>query len=753
MKLSVFLFALLMAVSCRPAETVTPPQPDEPVYSRSYSLMGRIESPGVWQDGEILLAFVPGGKTPVGKAYLTAGAGTQAGTFDLKTDLPAGEKVVLKRDVTIAASQRQDAPDVDNTSRYAAGQSGSTELDEDWPAEFLLSQDYSLIRIIPVAGSFHQGERVAEIGFRCNDAGLSDEGDAISVSLSSPLVLSTGGQAVSMVVKPVDIQGKECFLDILGYHFPFLGVKLERGAVNLLKVVFPDAVLIPGTDEGPEYSSVSVAYKRAAETTTYDAASAIPVNGMNRLPKYTVDPTDRWGGYAGVKPDSYVSTNTAGYWRTGKYKGRWVCVNPDGNVTLLHGINGAAPYTMKESSSSSSPERAEYNKKFSSLADWAQFTHRFLSGHSFNFFSTNPKRIRVYRNYMPEAEQALLRSAGGDKQLSQVEILYLLRTFSWDYSALTGKSFDASQGSVFTLMFDPLYLDFIDELAKDGTALFRDDKAFIGYYIDNELGFRFTNASTPAIYLKQWLALDTSSSSPRAFAFAKQYAEDFMRNNYHVEPLAGNVTTAMDDAFLADICDYYYRTAAAAIRKYDPNHLVLGSRLHGTPKTLKRVHEACARYCDAVSVNVYSVWEPNDSYFISQFKVWVNDSKPCLVTEFYTRDALATFDGQAYGNTGEGGGWIVKGQAARGLHYQNFTRKLLSYSHCIGWQWFQMTDDFSEVYGWNNKGVINPAFEYYTDLTDRMRQLHWNIYQIMDYYSASGASSQPAADLHCVYWE
>ena len=335
-----------------------------------------------------------------------------------------------------------------------------------------------------------------------------------------------------------------------------------------------------------------------------------------------------------------------------------------------------------------------------------------------------------------------------------MEILYLLRTFSWDYNSLTGKSFDAAKGSVFTLMFDPAYLDYIDALAKDGTALFKDDKAFIGYYIDNELQFRFASASTPAIYLKHWLALDTSSSSPRAFAYAKAYAENFMREKYNVEPLAANVTTAMDDAFLADICDYYYRTATSAIRKYDPNHLILGSRLHGKPKTLKQVHAACARYCDIVSVNVYGVWEPNDDYFISQFKSWVNSSKPCFVTEFYTRDALASFGGQSYGNTGEGGGWIVKGQQSRGQYYQNFVRKLISYDHCIGWQWFQMTDDYSETYGWNNKGVVNPAYEPYYGLTDMMRQLHWNIYQIMDYYhSPSGASSQAADSVQCVFWE
>ena len=749
----VVLTALIMAAACSPSEKAkTEPEPEQPAYDNSFSLMGRIDSPGAWKEGEVLLVTVPGGEEAVGKAYLTDGAGTQAGTFDLKTNLLAGDKVVLKRDAAILATQKHKDAGNGDIFKYSPGCSGEVTLDENWPAEFTLSQDYSVISIVPVAGDLQRGSKVSEISLSCSGAALSDGGDRVTLSFQSPLVLSGTEQGVDMIVRAADLRGKECSLEILGGSFPFVGINLERGTVNTLKVVLPDAVLTPGKSDGPEFTTGSVEYKSKVENTSYMTARVITVDGMNRLPKYAVDPTDRWGGYAGVKPDSYVSTNTAGFWRTGKYKGRWVCVNPDGNVTILHGINGAAPPFMKESVASQA--QTEYEKKFPSLAEWAQFTNKLLAGNSFNFMSMNAKRIRLFRSYMSEAEQAILRGDNDDRRLGHVEIIYLLRTFSWDYNSLTGKSLNTDKGSVFTLMFDPAYLDYIDELAKDATALFKDDKAFIGYYTDNELGFRFANANTPAIYLKQWLALDTSSSSPRAFAYAKQYAEKFIRDNYGVEPVEANVTTAMDEAFLSDICEYYYRTAAAAIRKYDPNHLILGSRLHGKPKTLKQVHAACAKYCDIVSVNVYGTWEPNDDYFISQFKTWVNDSKPCFVTEFYTRDATNTFNGEPYGNTGEGGGWIVKGQKSRGQHYQNFTRKLISYDHCIGWQWFQMTDDFLESYGWNNKGIINPAFEVYTPLTDMMRQLHWNIYQIMDYYhSPSGASGRPAEGLRCVYWE
>ena len=113
-----------------------------------------------------------------------------------------------------------------------------------------------------------------------------------------------------------------------------------------------------------------------------------------------------------------------------------------------------------------------------------------------------------------------------------------------------------------------------------------------------------------------------------------------------------------------------------------------------------------------------------------------------MITEFYTRNANQSFKGTPYTNSGEGGGWIVQSQEARGLYYQNFTRKALTYSNIVGWQWFQAMDDFLIGYGWNNKGLASPDFHYY-ECIDLFRRLHWNIYQILDYYCGISNTSAP----------
>ena len=494
-----------------------------------------------------------------------------------------------------------------------------------------------------------------------------------------------------------------------------------------------ETVIVADTAK-PPYTYSSIQYKKKGTDESFlNFTQNIGVEGMNRMVRLDGDTHDRYGGYAGVKPTEICSGNPEGYWRTGKYNGRWVMVNPDGNVTILHGCNGVTPDPMKAQTF----ERTQslYGRHFSSTEEWSRYANFILIEYGFNFYSLNSQMIRETRKYVSESDSEVMHGHTQGKRLGEVDFCFLLRTFQREYEALTGNAYKMADASHFALMFDPEYLDYIDRLAADATALYKDDRDFIGYYLDNEIRFRIAGDTTPAINLKEWLHIPTDPDKPRAYKYARQYAEQFMRDR-GVEPLEENVTTDLDDAFLLAVSEYYYKTASEAVRRHDPNHLILGTRLHGRPLTLPQVHEACAKYCDVVSVNMYGMWEPQDSYFIKNYKSWIKYDKPCFVTEFYTRDLTKTFEGELYSGTGEGGGWYVEGDQARGLHYQNFTRKLLSYDHCIGWQWFQFTDDYSPSNGWNNKGLVSPDYKPYTTILELMRQLHWNIYRIMEYYQS-----------------
>lgn len=727
--------ALLGAISCTQKEpTPDPiPTPDPVTYKYQYPLTCNLDVPqpakassdfdALWSsdDSPVLLS----GGQKAGRLTLQSGEGKSSALFLVETDLEAGATA------TVSVVKGGFATAMSDPFQLSARKQECTLKFTDALVCLSLSAE---------KGTSFDGASVSGVSFAGSTAAF-DAGVKLSKDVASVWIPVKPVSPESVTIKVETSAGS------VTTYAP--GRALEAGKIYRAKVnPLGSSPITPADKTQPEFTYKTVEYKSNVQTASYNKFSKnIEVSGMNWMPKLNVMTHDRWGGYEGVKPDEIISTNTPGYWHTGKYKGRWVMVDPDGNVAIIHGVNTVTP-------EASNRLKDQYDKNFSSTAQWATFANRVITDYGFNFVSCNPQRIRNLRNIIPAEDEEILKHGTPGHEVSEVGIVFLLRTFSWDYYSLYGVSPDTDDGSVFALMYDPKYLEYIDALAKDAAALYSKDKNFIGYYTDNELQFRFSSASTPAIYLKQWLSLPTGTGKPVAFQYAKAYAESFMRDNYGVEPKASNVTTAMDNAFLLAVSEYYYKTATEALRKYDPDHLIMGSRLHGKPKTLQQVHEACAKYCDVLSINVYNSWEPDDGYFISQFKPWIKADKPCFITEFYSRDVTATFNGEAYANTGEGGGWIVKSQAARGQHYQNFTRKAISYDHCIGWQWFKFDDDDLTGYGWNNKGIISPDYVPYYELVTQMRTLNWNIYQIMDYYfNPSGMKTSVEGDVPSACWE
>ena len=742
-----FLALLVLTVfSCSNKEEIPSGDKEQDVvieYNNEFPV--RCEVPAgvdyVWDKSDRLALVEASTGKSAGYAEIMNGAGRSNALFIVHTDLEEGVEVKLyygHESGKVAARQSCSAEDVlpSATVFETAAFALSTR-----PADMQMTTPYAFIRF--------NAENVALDSLHISASGaesLCHDSDHVTL-----LPDGTSLQSLWAVVRALDLSERTLSVTFWpGAHKTVLnGKKIEAGKTYNIGLV-PSAVT-PGDKTKPAYTYGKFEYKvKGTDAAFSKITQNISVDGMNWLPKLNVDTHDRYGGYDGVKPTQICSSNPEGYWRTGKYNGRWVMVNPDGNVTILHGVNGVAPDPMKGQTGGRT--QALYKQHFSSTEEWSRYANSILTEYGFNFYSLNPQRIRTTRNFVSESDSKVMHGHTPGKQLGEVAFCFLLRTFQWDYNMLTGKSFNMDDASHFTLMFDPDYLSYIDELAKDCAALYKDDKDFIGYYLDNEIRFRIAGNTSPAIKLKDWLTIPTDSNKPRAYKYAKEYAEKFMRDR-GVEPVVANITTALENAFLLDVSEYYYRTASEAMRRHDPNHLILGSRLHGMPLTLQQVHEACAKYCDVISVNMYGMWEPQDSYFNTNYKSWIKYDKPCFVTEFYTRDLTKTFEGELYSGTGEGGGWYVKGDVVRGMHYQNFVRKLISYNHCIGWQWFQFTDDYSETNGWNNKGLISPDYKPYVDILKLMRQVHWNIYQIMDYYHSPTGAKTDVSCTDTAFWE
>jgi hypothetical protein len=299
--------------------------------------------------------------------------------------------------------------------------------------------------------------------------------------------------------------------------------------------------------------------------------------------------------------------------------------------------------------------------------------------------------------------------------------------FVTDYADEMGQAYqDAGHKSFINdvlPVFDPEFEVFADRRAASTMAASKDDPYLIGYFSDNEL------PSTDQL-LKKYLDIPASDTLGR---YSRAVAWEFLRNRHGANATTASITGSDKDDFRELVYNYYALVVSAAIKRHDPNHMFLGPRIHSTAKTSPGIWRALGRYCDAIGLNYYSVWEP-DFTAMAKWEAW--SGKPAIMTEWYTK-------GMDSGLTNSSGaGWIVKTQNDRGLFYEQFVMALIESGTCVGWHWFKYKDndpsapasDPSNVDG--NKGIINTAFQEYTALTARMKVVNYNTYRLVDHFIA-----------------
>jgi hypothetical protein len=254
-------------------------------------------------------------------------------------------------------------------------------------------------------------------------------------------------------------------------------------------------------------------------------------------------------------------------------------------------------------------------------------------------------------------------------------------------------------------VFEPDFVTFADELAQ-GAAAYKDDPYVFGHFTDNE------------IPLHQEIQLNSSltylDSDDPQYVSADSWMKEKYGNNYDID----DITEADEHEYMGVVADKYYEVVSAALRKYDPNHMVLGTRLHAKAKYNEYVFEAAGKYTDVVSVNYYKNWEPELADAVA---MWQEQAAiPFMITEFYTKAADSGLE-----NSG-GAGWQVLNQQGRSDFFENFALKLLSASHNIGWHWFKFNDDDG-----SNKGVYTEDFLLsYQELQDSMAQIASQVYPL-----------------------
>lgn len=412
-----------------------------------------------------------------------------------------------------------------------------------------------------------------------------------------------------------------------------------------------------------------------------------------------------------------------GFYSVAEIDGVWWFTDPQGKPFYSLGVSDIGPGPPRDKYDPARPAYAAF-QHYDSTQKWAEHTIQRLTDWNFN-------------------------TLGG-----------------WADPALTGGSLPYSvvlhMGSQVGFPWNDVFAaDFagtLDEFAKLRVRSHRRDTNLLGWYSDNEQGWYpdtllTYHSSQPASsktrakliellrdeYKTDFAALERDFEVIGAATF-----DDLMRGGELRYRLDGDGRGVVRQ-FAAAIADRYYRVVHDAIRRYDPNHLILGDRYAWHCPDV--VAKAAAPYVDVISTNLD--WpEATDGYLPTGYLRNLHrlTGKPVLVTEYY----VAARENRS-GNKNTGGIFLtVDTQEDRTAAVEQRLRCLARQPYVVGAHWFRFADEPThgrakdgEDY---NFGLVDIDNRPYDGLTAAMSQLNADVPRLhRERAKRPGAAHEPIA--------
>lgn len=253
-------------------------------------------------------------------------------------------------------------------------------------------------------------------------------------------------------------------------------------------------------------------------------------------------------------------------------------------------------------------------------------------------------------------------------------------------------------------VFSEGYEKAIGDLCAKYVAPHKNEPRLIGWFLDNELPWYgehgwFTDPDRSLLDLALAMpARDPNRSA--ALAFLKAHYVDYAQFRQQWESSAtswadlakspparatSKRADAVKDLWAGHVAERFFEVCAAAVRRHDPNHLILGCRFAGgaPPPVLA----ACAKYCDVLSINRYQKdGQPTTDWWDH---LYAFAQKPILITEFSWR---ATENRSGNRNT-LGADVTVPTQQDRASRYRGYVGPVMSLPYILGMHWFEWADE------------------------------------------------------------
>jgi len=259
------------------------------------------------------------------------------------------------------------------------------------------------------------------------------------------------------------------------------------------------------------------------------------------------------------------------------------------------------------------------------------------------------------------------------------------------------------------------------------------DPLIIGWYIVNEPLYEQIPTIVPSLKgsahackrrLVQWL--EDKYKTVAAFNTAWGTSADSFSGLLEVGlPMATDAAKADAVAFASLFLDEYLKIVATEVKKHDPNHLLIGSRLQPATISHEWICRALGRHLDVMSYNYYTY--PLDQSFLKRIHDWTG-GLPMILSEFFWSSPT---------DSGLTGGRELSSQKERGLAYRNYVEQAAALGFVVGIEWFTLVDQsatgrwFSGFDGERaNSGLISVTDRPWKDMLNEAMKTNYGIYDV-----------------------
>jgi hypothetical protein len=435
-----------------------------------------------------------------------------------------------------------------------------------------------------------------------------------------------------------------------------------------------------------------------------------------------------------VSAHGEVISDPTGFFHTGQIDGRWWLIDPTGQAFYMIGTDHARYTGHWCESLGYAPYGKNMAAKYGSAEAWAEATAERLAQWGFNTLPAGHSPELRYRSF---AHIEFLSMGAGFAGMDDI-----VPKVHW-----TGVP----------NVFSPLWPRYCDFVAREQCAPNADDPWLIGYFIDNELEWYGKDHTTAGMFTEAWKKpadhtakqawiafLKDALGTPEAFATAFGVEVDsWDALAAHTTPAQARTERAMalEQDWVRLVAERYFATTAEAIRRHDPNHLVLGSRFAGNAPD---IWDIAGRHCDIVSYNIYpwiDVEQGVPDSVTETIVGWAEScGKPMMVTEW----SFPALDSGL--PCKHGAGMRVDTQAQRTKCFTHFQTLMFELPFMVGSNFFMFVDEpalgiastFPED---SNYGLVNEQDEPYLELTAAATALHPRVYDL----HATGSVPEPEA--------